>query len=219
MSECTSLTDKQVLNERVVFCTSYIDSDVERYQNWINYYTEFFKDCGVDLWMINDGPVHKPLDFKGVNLQTFDDRIGRKTTWIFPGWKRSFYHAINWFSFRYKRIAHVESDCWLTEKAKSAFIYYLNEEGYFTGYTPTYNFPETALQIINNRSVRQYIIDKYSCVENWYENIDFEQDIKRLEPSYILDGDRIEGKHIRFSKRFTFIANATYQEFKRLYDG
>lgn len=205
------------MNEKVVFCTSLIDRDVNRYQNWINYYTNFFKECGVDLFMINDGPVESKLDLKGVELKQFDKKLGRETVWIFPGWKRSFFHAILLFSGKYKYIGHIESDCWVSKNGKEDFLHYLGKEGYYTGFTPAYNFPEAALQIINSQSVRQYLLDKYSCVENWRENIDFEQDLRRLEPVYILNGDRIEKEFTRFKQNFTFVSSVTYEDFERLY--
>lgn len=216
---CTSLdVGKTTDNNKVVFCTSLIDGHTKRYQDWIDYYTNFFSGYGIDLWMINDGPVTEEIDLKGVELRTFEEKLGRHSVWIFPGWKRSFFHTLVWLTSKYEYIAHVESDCWITEKGKHDFIYYLEQEGYFTGFTPTYNFPEASLQIINNLRVRQYILDKYSCVENWHENIDFELDLSRLEPVYILDGDRIEGVFSRFSTRFTYVSGMNYQDFKTLYE-
>jgi hypothetical protein len=202
---------------KVVFCTAYIASDPQRYQNWIDYYTEFFAGCGIDLWMINDGPCNDHLDLKGVNFHAFDRKLGRDTCWIFPGWKRSFFYALKTLTPIYSRIAHVESDCWLTKKGRQEFLYYFEQDGYFTGFAKAYNFPEASLQIINDPIVRQYVIDKYSCEENWYENIDFEQDLARLKPVFILDGDRIEMKMERFDARFTFVSGMPCQEFKRLY--
>jgi hypothetical protein len=199
------------MNDKVVFCTSYIDGDKERYQNWIDYYTEYFTD--VDLWMINDGPVQQTLDLKGVQLQTFEERLGRETVWIFPGWKRSFFSALRWLIPRYRYIAHIESDCWITNSGKQDFFYYFNQEGYFTGYVPAYSFPEASLQIINKQSIRQYFLDKYSCRENWYENIDFECDLVRLNPTYILNGDRIEGHFEKIDRRFTFVSGISYKDF------
>ena len=207
------------MSNKVVFCTSLVDSDPQRYQNWIDYYTEFFAGHDISLWMINDGPVHTALDLKGVELKSFDKQLGRQTTWIFPGWKRSFFYALVWATQKYKCISHIESDCWVTNNGKSDFLFYLEQGGYFTGFVPAYRFPEAALQIVNSQGVRQFVIDKYSCMENWYENIDFEKDLERLNPTYILDGDRIEGNFSRYSSRFTFVSGISYQDFKRLKNG
>lgn len=205
------------MNDKVIFCTSLVDLDLKRYQNWINYYTNFFKDCGIDLWMINDGPVNLELDLKGVELKQFDKKLGRETVWVFPGWKRSFFHALLWLSRQYKYIGHIESDCWILNSGKNEFLKYLDKEGYYTGFTPAYNFPEAALQIINSQVVRQYLLDKYSCIENWHEDIDFEQDLRRLEPVYILNGDRVENQFNRFKSDFTFVSSVTYEDFERFY--
>lgn len=205
------------MNTKVVFCTSLTHKDKQRYQNWVDYYTKFFDGCSVDLFMINDGPLIEQLDWKGVKAYEFDENLGRESVWIFPGWKRSFYYALVWLS-GYKSIAHIESDCWISEKGKKDFLYYFNQTGYFTGYVPKYSFPEASLQIINNQGVKQYFLDKYSCIENWYENIDFEKDLERLNPTYILDGDRLEGNFSLFSKRFSFVSGTTFEDFKKLYD-
>lgn len=204
------------ITDAVIFCTAYIESDPQRYIDWIDYYTDYFSGLPVSLWMFNDGPHHNRIDFKGINVYEFERRLGRQSVWIFPGWKRSFYTAVKLFS-SCKILAHIESDCWLTPAAKEEFVYYLRQDGYFTGFTKTYNFPEGALQIINKLGVRQYITDKYSCEENWYENIDFEQDLKRLQPTYILEGDRVEKDLSRFKDNFTFVSSVTYQDYLNLY--
>jgi hypothetical protein len=205
------------MNDKVVFCTSLIDHNQKRYQNWVDYYTKFFDGCGVDLMMINDGPVVNSIDLKGVELKTFDKKLGRDSVWIFPGWKRSFFHALQSLITRYRFIGHIESDCWISDQGKKEFLYYLTQNGYFTGFTPTYNFPEAALQIINSSIVRHYLLDKYSCIENWHEDIDFEKDLSRLSPVYILNGDRIEGEFARFKPQYTFVSGMTFEDFERLY--
>lgn len=205
------------MNDSVVFCTSYLEPDPQRYQDWIDYYTEFFNGCGIDLMMINDGPPVQEIDTKGVvDFRHFDTRLGRQSVWIFPGWKRSFCHALKWCS-HYKWVAHVESDCWITRKGKAEFLQLLRRHGYFTGYCKTYNFPEACLQIINDASVRQYFIDKYSCVENLYEDINFEADLERLRPKYFLEGDRIENRPERFNLNYTYLTALPLRDFKRFY--
>jgi hypothetical protein len=204
------------MNERVVFCTSYLESDPQRYQNWINYYTKFFEGCGVDLMMVNDGPPIREIDTKNVNFRHFDVRLGRQSVWVFPGWKRSFYHALKWCS-GYRRIAHVESDCWITPQGRAEFLRYLEGDGYFTGYCRTYNFPEACLQILNDSTVRQYLVDKYSCEDNWYEDINFEADLSQLRPMYILEGDRIENRDERFSPIYTYLTALPLEDFERFY--
>jgi hypothetical protein len=202
---------------KVVFCTAYIEASPSRYQDWIDYYTEYFAGDRVDLWMFNDGPYEGQLNLKGVELVSFDRKLGRNSIWVFPGWKRSFFYALQNLTPRYQHIAHIESDCWITKRGKPEFLFYLEQDGYFTGFAKSYNFPEASLQIINSPGVRQYVLDKYSCEENWYENIDFEQDLARLQPNFILDGDRIEMHMQRFDKRYTFLSGMPCQEFKRLY--
>jgi hypothetical protein len=205
-------------NDKAVFCTSCIEVGLDRSQNWINYYSEYFKDAGVDLWMFNDGPayVHN-LELKGVEFCGFPDRLGRQGIWVFPGWKRSFYTAIQALTSRYSKIAHIESDCWLTDGAKSDFLYYFDQNGYFTAWTKAYSFPEGSIQIMNLPWVRQYFLDKYGCKENWFEDIDFEKDLERLKPTYILDGDRIEHHYCRFQKKYNFVSGLSYSDFMRLY--
>lgn len=190
----------------LVFATACIDLDPPRYQSWINYYTRFFPN--VDLLLINDGPVVMKLDLKTVKLITFPERLGRISTNIFPGWKRSFGHALQ-YARGYKHIAHVESDCWIKLTGRKIFKDFLNKPGYFTGFVKAYNFPESALQIINDKFVLNFYINRYK-EKNWYENVNFEADIvQQLKPVYILNGDRYEGFSNRNKPNYTFLSQAS----------
>lgn len=201
-------------NESAVFCTSYLAGDPSRYQAWIDYYTEFFRARPVDLYMFNDGPADAVLDLKGVTLIDFPERLGRQSVWVFPGWKRSFQRAVRTLS--YKCLAHVESDCFIRERGREEFCHYLTRDGYFAAWCKHYGFPEASLQIINSPGVRQYFADKYAWVDNLYENIDFEKDLERLKPTYIMDGNRIENDFARHSPDFNFLSGISYADFVRL---
>lgn len=204
-------------NESIVFCTSYIDSDPQRYQDWIDYYTDYFRGFPVSLWMFNDGPCNVRLDLKGVHLHEFPERLGRQSVWIFPGWKRSFYAAMKAFQ-NVGWLGHIESDCWLTSRIKNDFIAYLYRDGYYTGWTRSYNFPEGALTVLNEPWVRSYFIDKYSCQENWYEDIDFEKDtLAPLKPTIFFNGDRVEKRFERFDRNYSYVSSTTYADFLTLY--
>lgn len=207
--------------KKVIFCTSHLDSNITRYRDWIDYYTEFFKTDNIDLVMFNDGPstIKDSMDWKGVSFVSLEPHLGRQTVWIFPGWKRGFSQGLRWCRDNgYERIGHIESDCYILPRAKEEFMHAYLSDGYYTGFTKAYNFPETALQIINDKHVINYFLDKYSCESNLYENIDFEKSIlEGLKPLYILNGDRYEGVKERYNDQYTFLSGTSLKEFKSLY--
>src|SRR4051812_17498247 len=136
---------------KIIFGTSHIDANPQRYQDWIDYYTRYFHQCNVDLALFNDGIPAQTLNLQGVRLIDFEKHLGRESVWIFPGWKRSFSYALRWCRDNsYTRIGHIESDCFLTEQARDGYLKALESDGYYTGYTKAYNFPETSLQVIND---------------------------------------------------------------------
>ena len=204
---------------RAVFCTSYIQTNPRRYQDWIDYYTEFFHNDDIDLLMFNDGPADYQLDLKKTRLVCWQPHLGRATVWVFPGWKRSFSQGLRWCrDHNYDRIAHIESDCYIHPKAKEEFMTAYGKDGYYCGFCKAYNFPETALQILNSQPIINFFLDKYSCEDNLRENIDFEKSVlEGLRPIYILNGDRYEGVKDRFNNQYTFLSGVTLTEFKSLY--
>lgn len=205
----------------LVFATAYIDSNINRYQSWIDYYQEFFADQPVELILINDGPCAASLNLGSVKLLTFEKHLGRKSVNVFPGWKRSFHRGIQYArQSGYHRIGHVESDCGITYSGRQSFINcLLRRDGYFTGYCKAYSFPETALQVINAGPIIDFYLKRYQKESSWYENISFEDMVKKkLRPAYILDGDRANGKaKKRIKPHYTFFTGLTLDKFKEIY--
>ena len=202
----------------LVFCTSHIDNNPGRYQDWVDYYTDFFQDVDATLLMINDGPFKTEINLRGINVLTFPEHLGRKGVWIFPGWKRSFRQGLV-ESRKYHHLAHIESDCYIRKSAKEDFLQALRSHGYHAGFAKAYNFPETALQVINDPFVVNFLVDKYACEDNWYENVDFEKTVlQSLNPKYILNGDRFEGFKERFRPEYTYMSGITLEGFRKLYN-
>lgn len=209
------------MHNALIFATSLVDSNPSRYQEWIDYYDEFFRDMDTDLVLINDGPTSVSLDLKSVEQIILTPNLGRKSCWNFPGWKRSFYYGLMLARSRgYKHIGHIESDCYITLEGRNEFLNCLNSVGYYTGFCKAYNFPETALQIFNEDWVLNYLLDRYGCQENWHEELDFEKMILEiLKPKYMLNGDRYEGVEHRFNSKYTFLSGCTGSSFLRLFCG
>lgn len=203
----------------LVFATSHIDSSPDRYQAWVDYYTDFFHNVEVDLLLVNDGPNDKIINLKQAAQLICSGHLGRERIWLFPGWKRSFYYGLYYAKNNgYQYIAHIESDCGIHARGKYEFVDKLFTRGYFTGWCKRYNFPETALQILNEPWVVNYYLDRYSCQSNWYEEIDFEKFVfDNLHPVTILDGDRYEGYAERVKPSYTFLSGCDLSTFIKLW--
>jgi hypothetical protein len=205
----------------LVFATSLVDSDPARYQGWCDYYNEFFHGMDVQLLMINDGPTSTSLRLGRVEQLVLSPHLGRKHVWNFPGWKRSFWHGIKTARERgISQIAHIESDCYVTPSGRDEFLNHLSSQGYFVPFCPHYRFSETALQVLNEEWVVNYYYDRYSCEDNWHEEVDFEDLVdKQLKPQRFLNGNRYEGDIERIKKGYTFVSGCVASDFMRLVAG
>ena len=204
--------------ESLIFCTSCVESDPRRYQDWIDYYSCFFAGEAVDLLLVNDGPAGPQLRLKEARLVDFAERLGRRSVWVFPGWKRSFVYGLcRALQVGYRYVGHVESDCWITRTGKDEFLQKLRAPGYLTGYVRSYQFPETALQILNDRRAVNWFLRRYARSAAWWEDVNFEDVVeRRLRPGRLLAGDRHEGQDASLLDNDTYLANCTYLDFRRL---
>jgi len=205
-------------SERGVVCTtSLIDQNPRKYEEWIEYYTNLFECEDIDLVLVNNGSVSKSINLHSAKLVQLPNYLERRSIRIFPGWKRSFQHELIYVREKYKYIAHIEGDCWLRKRALPKFMSYFKSSGYFTAFSPTYRFPEAALQIINDENVLNYFINRYQEYSNLYENANFESDIiVSLKPNYILNGDRFEGVADRIHGDDDYVAQASLNDYLRL---
>jgi hypothetical protein len=192
----------------IIFSTSCVSVDdyKERSQDWLDYYQEFFPD--IELLIVNDGPVNSCLNLGKAHLIEFVNHLGRTSNSCFPGWKRSFSYALH-YCRNHDYIAHIESDCFIAKQGKDEFLKYFYSNGYFTGFTPTYDMIESGLQIINDKDVYNNLLDRYIRNESWQEDINFEVMLKEnYNPSIILNGDRIEHLKDRVKPEYNYLSGA-----------
>jgi hypothetical protein len=199
----------------LVFATAFANNP-QRYNDWISFYKENLPE--VDLLLSYDGPSDHlvPTDIKTLE---FLDSLGKLSAWVFPGWKRSFKNALD-FAVKngYSKIAHIESDCYLTPKGLDNFVANLNSPGYKTGYSPTYRFPETAIQVFNDLSVVDVYRGRYSNPIYFYENIDFEHMVEdNFHPTIFLKGDRFEDRPERVMSDFDYLAQCSLSDFRKFF--
>lgn len=147
----------------VFFCTSYIaDADAwnTRYKRWLDFHNEI--DFGDTRFvMIDDAsPFVPPRDDAVVicpgealpentpAIIRFPNRLGRSSLLSYPGWWRSFLHSVDLArSLGAQKIIHVESDAFVISQRMRDYINNLHK-GWTTFWAASYNFPETAIQVI-----------------------------------------------------------------------
>lgn len=149
----------------ILFCTSYIKdarSWKDRYQRWLDYYGNGPIDA-VKTIMIDDGSPFLPSssiintisvdDDVSLNndnnvMIRFDDNLGRKSISDYPGWWRSFLHSVQIArDLGVDKIIHIESDAYILTPRLADFINNI-QSGWHVLWSPHYQFPETAIQII-----------------------------------------------------------------------
>lgn len=147
----------------VFFCTSYIaDANTwrTRYERWLQFHQKInFGDTR--LVMIDDGSSFCPptsqvaitqpegsLSEDQASIIRFPDRLGRSSLLSYPGWWRSFLHSVDVArAIGARKIIHVESDAFIISERMRDYINDLSE-GWTTFWATSYNFPETAIQVI-----------------------------------------------------------------------
>lgn len=149
----------------LLFCTSYIrDAEAwkQRYQRWLDYYTDGPIDADFRL-MIDDGSPYLPppdvirtvhhaaplaLAGGGSALVHFDENLGRQSMVAYPGWWRSFLHAVVLArELGVDKIVHIESDAYILSPRLADYINGV-DAGWHVMWTDRYQFPETAIQVI-----------------------------------------------------------------------
>lgn len=149
-----------------------LEENLSKYATWWKYYRSKFPNA--HLMIANDGPIEGPVldkfieltdgEFDLSNLIVFDNKLGRD--WHFHwGWWRSFLTVLKFGrDNEFLKIIHIESDAVIL--SNRLINYLLNENnGWKCLFTKKYNFPESAIQIIN--------FDSYHLIETLPEQFDF----------------------------------------------
>jgi hypothetical protein len=150
------------VNKTLVFCTSYsdsLDNWEKRYRPWVDYITVsgliydqilLVDDCSPVLPEWSDTKIvdieNQETCSSNVQILRFSQRKG---THLHGGWYRSFGAALKYaVDNGYTRVIHIESDAYLVS-AKA--IHHVNNilQGWYSPYCPVYQFPESAIQVIN----------------------------------------------------------------------
>jgi len=176
----------------LLFCTCLLnETSIFQYTEWWNYYRRNFP--GVDMIMVNDGPIEKKIlqkfqeviksDFKESDIHVFETKLGRNSHYHW-GWWRSFKYALNYGKTKYNKILHIEYDAIIL--STRLFDHLKNHSsGWSCLFTNNYGFGESAIQIINK--------DSYDLIDNLPDDFDFHTIAElvipfRIDKSFI--GDR-----------------------------
>ena len=201
----------------LVFCTAYTENVGEwdrRYTRWLRaiaqsglvYDQALIVDDGsaalpswpnVDFLIENDGmPVVEKANRDRPILYHFKERWGRADVWDFPGWHRSFAFAAAFAQANgFDKVIHLESDAYLISPR---IITYFNSvtEGWIPLFSPKYDFPELAIQVIAGTQVKAF----YDWSRRPYEllrNICHETAMPYTKVERGFKGDRY-GEHILY---------------------
>jgi hypothetical protein len=156
----------------LLFCTSYsLDQNTwtRRYQKWLDHYQHsplhFDQILLIDdgspsfanlrqIEVINHLPETRPQS--SAVLYHFQNHLGRNDIKDFPGWFRSFTFVLSYAKqYGFEKIVHLESDFYVLSEPLFAWINSLSS-GWSTLFSQHYNFPECAIQVINQDQFNAY---------------------------------------------------------------
>lgn len=140
-----------------------------RYKRWFDYYRH--SALGTDLVVaiddaspftpqssgisIVDAHTTIPADKSFCGIMRFPDRLGRASLTVYPGWWRSFLHALNVARMvKADKIIHIESDAYVLSERLMNFINE-RETGWTCLWSPHFRLPETAIQVICSDQFQQ----------------------------------------------------------------
>lgn len=179
----------------LLFCTAYITEDLfQRYQDWYTYYKVMFPEF--DLLMSHDGPLLVDRVESLFPVLINKPHIGLHNQYgEFGGWIRGFVAALKYAKANgYDRIVHLESDCYLKKGFRDKFLELVNGDGYLSSLCQRYGFMETAIQVIDPKTLDKMIA--------YFNNIDIFKIEGLMEPLFVkefnpdmtkISGNRIEG--------------------------
>jgi hypothetical protein len=150
----------------LVFCTSWADSDYAwhfRYGKWLAQ-IRGSPLCYSQILLVDDAsPVLPrfeefallsadalPADCPAapVALVRFAERLGRRASYDYPGWWRSFMFVADYATrYGFDKIVHIESDTYVLSRVLYDYLNDL-EQGWTAFWCPRWGFPETCIQVI-----------------------------------------------------------------------
>ncbi len=159
----------------LIFCTAFAPTALtwqRRYRRWVD--AVFASELGQQqILLVDDGSPVLPgwHDTDVVTLQSpdqarsvhshapvlllrFRNRLGRNEIYDFPGWYRSFASAAGYASAHgFDKAIHLESDAYVISDRLRRWLRD-GDDGWNTLWSPKFNFPEMAIQMIAGRNVQ-----------------------------------------------------------------
>ena len=186
------------MNNMMIWCTCAEDNKkvyLQRVSKWYKQNKEFFKDYAVDYYSFVDGEITDEDKIKidkellEINFVNILPKLGRQSSFVFPGWRRSFKTALE-YGRKYDYIIHIENDVKIEHIEK--ILEYLMKPGYWLGKIKEYGTPETAFMILNDKDQNEKIIDFYSKDEGLYNKEPTENLFEKNQKfTYIFETNRI----------------------------
>ena len=209
----------------LIFCTSYSETLgywEDRWGQWLSaikgssliWDQILIVDDGSPILPFWDGvEIEDPSSNDGgsaVKIHHFRDRRGRDVDGQpFPGWYRSFSHAVTYgISSGFDRIIHIESDAYLLSQRAVEF-FNTCDHGWVGLWSRTYQWPETTTQIINKDRFASCI--DFFCKPYAAHLTQPHQPIEKLIPFTFVNKDLIGDRYGEFSESVPFGADYVSQ--------
>lgn len=187
--------------DAMIWCTL-AEHDQARYIERVVEWQKQLAGVDADLYVICDG-AYTPDERITATVVSLTPALGRQSTNVFPGWRRSLSAALK-IAQIYQYCLHLESDVKLQT---GKVLEYLRQPGLWGSICPTYGFLETGVLVFNDKEARKQLGEFYHKRENQFEQTIFESSaITQLPWSKVFSGDRVEGHPERAKAEYDYLA-------------
>ena len=213
----------------LLFCTSYFETEETyflRYKKWISYYSALSFTDDKDIFILDDGSnlavadnlynyiegdITEDTKTEKVNFYHFPERLTQGIAANSEGWYRSFLYSYDIATtLGYDKIIHIESDLYLLSPKICEYINNLNS-GWVSFKCPTYQFPESSLQIINKDNYKKFFNFQQEVLAKglWKmssKNAEWIIPFSRTETRFV--GDRYGERKVKQNETMDYYAQA-----------
>lgn len=194
---------------------------LKRVSSWFHNFEQInsLKELNPDFYVFNDGEITVEdiaavdpdlLKHSNLYIRNHTPILGRTSDLCFPGWIRSFKHALEIGLNEYEYVVHMENDVILFHPDK--VVSYFTKKGMFCSHWPGRTISDSTLLVMNDK-------DQLRTIYNYFSSIDpamcvlVEGVLTGLANwQYVFKGGRLENESVNIDPTIDFLAQIYLSE-------